>query len=289
MLQAAAELCARAACRPFCAPANSLVLTFFFATPNRTAPTAVNATELPGPGQGDDIEARLTGAADPNSVPVDDAGQPLDATIQGPVRRLLRGRAGGFGGFSGGSKPSSGFSGARLAPAQTRPYFPTGGVSRPRYATPRAAVGALPFSSRERSFLNSRYSYGRPVYGLGRPFLFPFLPFYLFFPAGYGHAAKCQVPRAADVDGAMRNATVQAVPQPADGSQLLVVTLPAFNRSAVYSAVVALADDESTVDAVVQEAVARVLAYDTSAAHSCGERAVVLAALAAVSCAAVWW
>ena len=120
--------------------------------------------------------ARLTGAADPDSVPVADSGQaaPADPAAASAGRRLQAFRAGGFKIGSSRpatrptSKPPTGGSSSKPAAKPTRPYFPAGGTARPRYSMPAAALSSLPFAATQRPYLASRFFYGRPVYGFGR-------------------------------------------------------------------------------------------------------------------------
>lgn len=132
-------------------------------------------------------QALLTGAADPDAVPMPDSGSGSEAPPPpDPAgRRLLARRGGGFkiGGSSsaptrptsnpptGGSGSGAGISvvGSSSAGGKPyRPYFPAGGAARPRFPTTAAALGTLPFAAAQRPYLASRYYYNRPVYGFGR-------------------------------------------------------------------------------------------------------------------------
>lgn len=185
--------------RPWCDPANKLVLAFGLLPANASASTAEGLVVESGAEVKERWEQQqdlLTGAADPGAVPVPDAGSgdgsaaapPPDPAVAGAAgRRLMARRGGGFK-FGGSSKaptrptsnpPTSGSSSASgttpvsVAPSSTggkpyRPYFPAGGASRPRFPTTAAAVGTLPFAAAQRPYLASRYYYNRPVYGFGR-------------------------------------------------------------------------------------------------------------------------
>eukprot|EP00887_Chlorella_sp_A99_P002706 scaffold6.g2706.t1 len=69
----------------------------------------------------------------------------------------------------------------RALPKTTRPYWPSGGTSRPRYATPYDAINGLPFTRLQQTYLTSRYLRHRPVYGYGiRPWMW--YSTWLFWP-----------------------------------------------------------------------------------------------------------